>query len=252
MMKRVKTRVGAQLMTGILGIIIFIDDYFNSLAVGQVARPLTDRQHVSRAKLAYLIDSTSAPVTVISPISSWGAYIIGILGGLFVANGITDIQPLTAFIQMIPYNFYALAAVLLVFLVAYLHIDIGPMRKHEKRAIKTGEVLDPDRHHVPGDLSDELNAHKHGKVYHLLLPIIVLFVGTVLSMIITGSNASAGEITIFTIFENTDVNLSLFIGGFATVILALLFHIGQSKPKAETMKILIEGEQKRCCRPFIF
>jgi len=241
MMRHVKTRVGAQLMTGVLGIIIFIDDYFNSLAVGQIARPLTDRQNVSRAKLAYLIDSTSAPVTVISPISSWGAYIIGILGGLFASYGITEIQPLEAFVQMIPYNFYAIAAVLLVFLVAWLNIDFGPMLRHENRAIEKGQVLDPNQTNIPGDLGDELNAHKGGKVYHLLLPILVLFVVTVLSMIITGANASEGEINIFSIFANTDVNLSLFIGGFAAVLLSLFFHLAQSKPKANTMKILVEG-----------
>src|SRR5699024_11312080 len=92
------------------GLGMFIDDYFNSLAVVQVAMPLTDSHKISRAKLAYYIDSTSAPVTVISPISSWGAFIIGILGSLFAANHITDMKPLTSFIQMIPYNFYAIAA----------------------------------------------------------------------------------------------------------------------------------------------
>lgn len=241
MMKRIKTRVGAQLMTGVLGIIIFIDDYFTSLAVGQIARPVTDRRRVSRAKLAYLIDSTSAPVTVISPISSWGAYIIGILGGLFATYGITELTPLSAFIQMIPYNFYALAAIFLVFLVAWLQLDIGPMRKHEKRAIEKGEVLDPNGKNIPGDLGDELDAHQGGKVYHLLLPIVVLVIATVLSMLFTGASAVEGEVNIFTIFENTNVNLSLFIGGMAAVLLSLVFHLIQSKPRENTIKILVEG-----------
>ncbi|MGJ9457500.1 Na+/H+ antiporter NhaC family protein [Oceanobacillus sp. CF4.6] len=240
MMKRVKTRTGAQVMTSVLGLIIFIDDYFNSLAVGQVARPLTDRHKISRAKLAYFIDSTSAPITVISPISSWGAYIIGILGGLFAANGITDIQPLTAFIQMIPLNLYALSAVLLVFMVAYLNMDIGPMHKHEERAIKTGAVLDPEQDKVPGDLSNTFYPHKSGKIYHLLLPIIILVVGTVLSMVVTGANAS-DNVTILTIFANTNVNLSLFIGGVAAVVTSFAFHVGLSIPKANVGKIFFEG-----------
>lgn len=136
MMKRVKTQRGSKLMAGILGIIIFIDDYFNSLAVGQIARPVTDRHNVSRAKLAYIVDSTSAPVTVISPISSWGAYIIGILGSIFIANGITDLQPLQAFVMMIPYNYYALAAIFLVFLTAYLKMDISAMKNMRPEQLK--------------------------------------------------------------------------------------------------------------------
>lgn len=241
MIKRVKTRAGAQIMTTILGIIIFIDDYFNSLAVGQIARPLTDRHKISRAKLAYFIDSTSAPVTVLSPISSWGAYIIGMLGGIFAVNEITSIQPLEAFIKMVPLNLYALGSLLLVFLVAYFKMDIGPMRTHEERAMKTGELLNPKRMNVSGDLSDTFQSHKSGRIYHLLIPIGVLIFVTVLSMIITGGIASTGNVTILTIFANTDVNFSLFIGGLVAVLTGLLFHLQQSKPRANTFKILIEG-----------
>ena len=113
-LKHVKTRTGAQLTAACLGIIIFIDDYFNSLAVGQIARPLTDRNGVSRAKLAYIIDSTAAPICVISPISSWGAYIIALLVPILSANAL-QISGFSAFVQMIPMNFYVLAALLLVF-----------------------------------------------------------------------------------------------------------------------------------------
>nr|WP_026681554.1 Na+/H+ antiporter NhaC family protein [Priestia megaterium] len=241
MIKRVKTRVGAQAMSAVLGIIIFIDDYFNSLAVGQIARPLTDRHKISRAKLAYIIDSTSAPVTVISPISSWGAYIIGIIGGLFVANGITDIGPLEAFIKMIPYNLYALGAILLVFLVAYLKMDIGPMKAHEQRAIQTGELLNPKQDRVPGDLTDTFAAHTDGKIYHLLVPIGVLIFATVVSMLVTGANASNGNVSIISIFANTNVNLSLFIGGTIAVLTSFVFHGLQRKPKSNTGKIIVEG-----------
>ncbi|UJL45193.1 Na+/H+ antiporter NhaC family protein [Virgibacillus sp. NKC19-16] len=241
MVKHVKTRTGAQIVTPVLGLIIFIDDYFNSLAVGQIARPLTDRHKISRAKLAYFIDSTSAPVTVLSPISSWGAYIIGILGGLFAVNGITDIQPITAFIQMIPLNLYALAAILLVFLVAYYKMDIGAMRRHEERAVEKGELLNPEQDSVPGDLGDALDAHNDGKVYHLLVPIGVLIVATVASMLITGANASEGDVTILTMFANTNVNLSLFIGGLIAVLTSYAFHLQQKQPRAQALKIFIEG-----------
>lgn len=240
MMRRVKTRAGAQLMTGVLGLIIFIDDYFNSLAVGQIARPVTDRQRISRAKLAYLIDSTSAPVTVVAPISSWGAYIIGILGGLFVTNGV-NMQPIEAFIRMIPMNFYAVGAILLVFIVAYFKFDIGPMKKHEDRAMKQGELLDPDNGKVPGDLGEVFKPHDAGKVYHLIVPIAVLFVATVAAMLITGIRATDGQATIMAAFENTDVNLSLAIGGALAVLTALLFHVLLPGGKAGLPRIVVEG-----------
>lgn len=239
MIKRVKTRVGAQVMTAILGIIIFIDDYFNALAVGQVARPLTDRHRVSRAKLSYYIDSTSAPVAVLSPISSWGAYIIGLLGSLFAANQITNIQPFEAFIKMIPYNFYAIAAVILVFLVAFMKFDMGPMRKHENRAVQTGEVVDPNKK-VPGDLSETFTPHQNGRVYHLIVPIVVLVVATVAMMFITGIKES-GEVGFLQVFANTNVNVSLFIGGLLAVISSLIFHLRSSHPRASLTMIVIEG-----------
>ena len=241
MMQHVKTRTGAQVMTAILGLIIFIDDYFSSLAVGQIAKPLTDRHNISRAKLAYYIDSSAAPITVLSPISSWGAYIIGILGSLFAANGITNIEPIEAFIKMIPLNLYALAAILLVFIVALFKFDIGPMRIHEKRAIEKGELLNPDQDHVPGDLGDIFQPHKQGRVFYLLIPIIVLVVATVSAMLITGANASEGNVTILSMFANTDVNLSLFAGGSIAVLTSLCFNLTQSPPRARVLKIVVEG-----------
>lgn len=241
MLKRVKTRVGANVMTAILGLIIFIDDYFGSLAVGQIARPVTDRQKISRAKLAYIIDSTAAPITVLSPVSSWGAYIIGILGSVFVANGITNIQPFEAFIRMIPMNLYAISAILFVFIVAYLKADIGPMRIHEKRAMETGELIDPNNSKVPGDLGDSINAHPEGKVYHLILPIIVLVAATVIAMLVTGAMETKGEVTILSMFANTNVNLSLAIGGLSAVALAFILHLIHSEPKAPMGNIFIQG-----------
>ncbi len=241
MIKRIKTRTGAKLMTAVLGLIIFIDDYFNSLAVGQIARPLTDRHKISRAKLAYFIDSTSAPITVITPISSWGAYIIGVLGSLFAANEITNIQPFEAFIKMIPLNFYAIVSIILVFLVAYFKLDIGPMRTHEKRAEETGELLNPAQKNVPGDLSGTFSPHKEGKVYHLLVPIGVLLIATVSSMFVTGAIASSDNVTILKIFANTDVNLSLFTGGLLAVGTSFIFHIRQGQPRVKSMKVVWEG-----------
>lgn len=237
MISRIKTRRGAQFMAPILGLVIFIDDYFNALAVGQIARPLTDKHRISRAKLSYYIDSTSAPVTVISPISSWGAYLIGLVGGLVV---VTDLQPLEAFIKMIPYNFYAIGAILLVFIVAFFNINIGPMRKHEEHAMATGEVIPTDAK-VPGDLTNVFEPSKKGKVSHLLIPIIVLLLTTISTMIFTGAKASGETVTILSIFENTNVNFSLFIGGVAAVLVALVMYLIQGNEKNQSGSIMFEG-----------
>ncbi|WLR50469.1 Na+/H+ antiporter NhaC family protein [Bacillus tianshenii] len=217
-LKRVKTRSGAQLVTAFLGIIIFIDDYFNSLAVGQVSRPLTDRHRISRAKLAYLIDSTSAPICVISPISSWGAYIIALIGTILAAHEVTNVSAFTAFLQMIPMNLYVFVAILLVFLTAIWKIDLFSMKKHEELAMKTGEVIDPQRGDVPGELKSDLPVSEKGKVIDLVIPIVGLVIGTVLSMIYTGYKASEGNATVLSVFENTDVAASLLYGGIFGVL----------------------------------
>ncbi|MDQ0229716.1 Na+/H+ antiporter NhaC family protein [Metabacillus malikii] len=223
--KRVKTRVGAQFTAAFLGILIFIDDYFNALAVGQVSRPITDRQKVSRAKLAYIIDSTSAPVCVISPISSWGAFIIATLAGIFTKIQV-DIAPLEAFVKMIPLNYYALTSLILVFVIAYFNINLGSMKVHEERAMATGQVIDPKMAPI-GDVEDELPVSDKGTVANLVLPIVALIVGTVSSMLLTGYSAIEDKtnVTIFTIFENTDVSASLLYGGLFGLIITLILYL---------------------------
>ncbi|SER67568.1 Na+/H+ antiporter NhaC [Gracilibacillus ureilyticus] len=240
---KVKTRRGAQLIPSFLGVLIFIDDYFNSLAVGQVARPITDRNKVSRAKLAYFIDSTSAPITVITPISSWGAYIIGTLGVIFASLQISDFQPLEAFVRMIPYNFYAFAALLLVFLVAIFNINIGSMKKHEQRALETGEVLDPDKRRKVIIANENALINGNGKLYHLLIPIGVLIIATIAAMLITGRMEVEGDATILTMFEYTNVNLSLFTGGLLAVLSAGFLYVILPGEKLSFSKVLIDGSK---------
>ncbi|UOQ86754.1 Na+/H+ antiporter NhaC family protein [Gracilibacillus salinarum] len=238
---KVKTRRGAQLVPPILGVIIFIDDYFNSLAVGQVSRPLTDRYKISRAKLAYFIDSTSAPITVVTPISSWGAYIIGTLGSIFAAAEVTKFQPLEAFVKMIPLNMYAFAALLLVLLVALFNINIGSMRVHEQRAIDTGHVTDPLKTTMAADVEENAVINKNGTIVHLLVPIIVLVVSTIAMMLFTGYQATEGSATLLTMFENTNVNLSLFTGGVVAVVVAFALFFTLKGKKLSAMKIIKDG-----------
>ncbi|MGE8203129.1 Na+/H+ antiporter NhaC family protein [Heyndrickxia sp. NPDC080065] len=240
-MKRVKTRAGAQIMAAIFGIVIFIDDYFNALAVGQVSRPITDLHRVSRAKLAYIIDSTSAPVCVIAPISSWGAYIIGIIGSVLISHGISDIAPLSAFLQMIPMNLYVWAALALVFIIAIRGVDFGPMKTHEERAITTGHVYDPNKT-APGELKGKIPISDKGTVGSLIWPLITLIIATVIMMLWTGSSASDGSKNLMTIFENADVAKSLFYGGIVGLVVTLAFFFHHSlKKKTVEPKLFFTG-----------
>ncbi|MGJ9384095.1 Na+/H+ antiporter NhaC family protein [Salipaludibacillus sp. CF4.18] len=233
---KVKSRIGAQFVSAFLGIIIFIDDYFNSLTVGNVSRPFTDRHNISRAKLAYIVDSTAAPMCVISPLSSWGAYIITIIGGILVTHGVTQYEALQAFLFIAPMNFYAIFAILFVLAVAYFKLDIGLMRTHENRAINTGELVDTKKGPAPGE-SDQMKPAVKGNVGDLIWPIAVLIVATILSMILTGIQATEGSVTLLATFENTDVAASLLYGG----IISLIVAIGISFSRRLPVKILGVG-----------
>ncbi len=239
--KKVKTRTGAQLLAAVLGIIIFIDDYFNALAVGQVSRPITDRNKVSRAKLAYIIDSTSAPICVVSPISSWGAYIIAIIAPILATHGVAEYSPLSAFIQIIPMNLYVVVAILMVIAVAVFNLNIGSMKVHEDRVMTTGEVTDPEKP-VLGELKQELPQSEKGSVGDLVWPILALVVGTVGSLFWTGYKASEGNVTIISVLENTDVTGSLLYGGlFGFIVTLILFLIQVYAKNAIDVKLLPKG-----------
>ena len=171
--KHIKSRVGANISTFVLGIMIFVDDYFNCLTVGSVMRPVTDKHKISRAKLAYLIDSTAAPVCIIAPISSWAAAVSGTVKGV---NGIQ------LFIRTIPYNLYALLTLLMVMFISISDIDYGPMKVHEDNARK-GDLFTTRNKIYPEDAQPE---HSRGKVIDLVLPVIILIGMCVLGMLYTG------------------------------------------------------------------
>ena len=229
---RIKSRRGAKVLTVVLGIVIFIDDYFNALAVGQVARPITDRYKVSRAKLAYFIDSTAAPVCVVSPVSSWGAAIIGIIATILAGQTFVEYSALEAFLWMAPMNFYVVASLAIVFFVAIRDVDFGEMKKHEVLAISKGQLFDPDKP-IPGEMKEDFPSHSHGHVRDLLLPILLLIVGTVGAMIWTGYQNAGQVFDIWLIFENTDVPASLLAGGILGALTSIILYILQMK-KNET------------------
>ncbi|KUE81605.1 Na+/H+ antiporter NhaC family protein [Aeromonas schubertii] len=223
---RIKSRRGAKILTGCLVFLFFIDDYFHSLSVGSVCRPVTDRFQISRAKLAYLLDSTAAPVCVLMPISSWGAYIIAIIGGILAAHGLTDQTPISAFIQMIPMNLYAVFTLAMVLVVIFYQLDIGAMRQHEEWAAE-GKLWDESKG-APAGASGELSSSDKGRVLDLVLPILTLTLSTVYFMVASGAAALAEKGTPFTLlgaFENTDVGASLVNGGLCGLAVAILLSL---------------------------
>ncbi|QUM76891.1 Na+/H+ antiporter NhaC family protein [Moritella sp. 24] len=224
--KRITTRRGSTLLTAFLGIFIFVDDYFNSLAVGSVSRPLTDRYKVSRAKLAYLLDSTAAPMCVLMPVSSWGAYIIAVIGGILASHAITDISPLAAFVQMIPMNFYAIFAIAMVLAVVFFNLDLGLMAKEEEAA-KNGELFDASKGR-PAGATVELPEAEGGHISGLILPILVLIFATIFFMINSGASSLAADGKAFDIlgaFENTDVGSSLVFGALSGLAVSLVLSL---------------------------
>ena len=211
--EKVKGRRGAKLMAACLVFVTFIDDYFHSLAVGAIARPVTDKFKVSRAKLAYILDSTAAPMCVLMPISSWGAYIITLIAGLLATHSITGYTPLGAFVTMSAMNFYAIFSILMVFFVAYFSFDIGSMTRFEHNAMSQEEK------------SSEQRSSSEAGVRDLVLPILALIIGTVTMMLKTGGDAlveSGNPFTILGAFENTTVGISLVTGGVASIIVLTL------------------------------
>ncbi len=246
--RRIKTPRGAKLLTAFLGVFIFVDDYFNSLAVGSISRPVTDKFQVSRAKLAYILDSTAAPMCVLMPASSWGAYIITLIGGILMAHGMTDTNALEAFAQIIPMNFYAIFALLMVFAVAWFQLDIGAMRTQEVQAKKMSTVVESDVSEEAINLDEELGitASEKGRVSDLIIPIVVLVASTIALMIFTGYQSLLADNKAFTVlgaFENTDVGLSLCCGGLIGLLVALFFVIKQKLPAIQITHALRVGVQ---------
>lgn len=170
----IKSRVGAQLATIILGCLIFIDDYFNCLTVGSVMRPVTDKHRISRAKLSYLIDATAAPVCIIAPISSWAAAVAGFA---------EDDQGLNLFIRAIPFNFYALLTILMMVGISLLKIDYGPMARYERNAMESGDLFSGKNPYDTMEVEEDVS---HGRVMDLVLPIVLLILCCVTGMLYSG------------------------------------------------------------------
>lgn len=228
--KHIKSRVGAQLATIALGILIFVDDYFNCLTVGSVMRPVTDGHKVSRAKLAYLIDATAAPVCIIAPISSWAAAVAGFAKSAGEENGIK------LFIDAIPYNYYALFTIVMMIALAVMKFDFGPMKKHEKNAIHNGDLFTSGTKQAV----EEMQVNEKGKVIDLVIPVIVLIICCVIGMIYSGGFFS-GE-SFIDAFSNSDASVGLALGSFVAIIISVIYFLIRRTMKfSEIMNSLPEG-----------
>ncbi len=209
--KKIKGRSGASFFTFLLGAVIFVDDYFNCLTVGSVMRPVTDGHNISRAKLAYLIDATAAPICIIAPISSWAAAVSSV-----AAEG----EGLSLFIKSIPYNFYALLTIAMVIIVSFAKLDYGPMKLHEDNAAK-GDLFTVAAR--PYSANEETEASERGRVIDLLLPVVVLIIACVIGMVYTGGFFD-GE-TFINAFANCDASLGLVLGSFCALAFTFVYYL---------------------------
>ena len=217
--KTVKTRAGAQLMTMLLGVLIFIDDYFNCLTVGAVMRPVTESHHISRAKLAYVIDATAAPVCMIAPVSSWAAAVSGYVNSESVSG-------IEMFIKQIPWNYYCLMTLLMIVVISLLNIDFGPMLTHEYNAqVKNDLFTTPER---PFEGADDYETGSKGKssVLDLLLPVIVLIATCIVGLIYTGGyyDAESEYVGDFMgAFSNASSGAGLAIGSMLALVFTFIY-----------------------------
>ncbi|MDO4935582.1 MAG: Na+/H+ antiporter NhaC family protein [Phascolarctobacterium sp.] len=212
--KNIKSRIGAQLSTILLGVLIFVDDYFNCLTVGSVMRPLTDRHNISRAKLAYLIDATAAPVCIIAPVSSWAAAVTSSVPPDSGINGFS------MFLKTIPYNFYALATLLMMVLIAITNCDFGIMKVHEDNAVKGDLFTTDDRPY-----GDDLNTNDNGLggVIDLICPVVILIFCCIMGMVYTGGFFS-GE-SFVNAFANSDASKGLVIGSIVSLLAVFVWYM---------------------------
>ena len=211
--KHIKSRAGAQIATIALGVLIFIDDYFNCLTVGSVMRPVTDSHKVSRAKLAYLIDATAAPVCIIAPISSWAAAVAGFARDAGAESGIA------LFLKAIPYNFYALFTIVMMIVITLAKFDYGPMKLHEKNAVENDDIFTTGTRQAV----DDMKVNEKGRVIDLVIPVLFLIAACVVGMIYTGGFFDGASF--IDSFSDSDASVGLVLGGSVTLVFTIFYFL---------------------------
>ena len=238
--RHIKTRVGAQLATIALGVLIFVDDGFNCMTVGSVMRPMTDRFQVSRAKLAYLIDATAAPICIIAPISSWAA---AVTYSVPEGSGINGFQ---MFLRTIPYNFYALCTLLMLILIVVLKLDFGPMRTHERNALGGDLFTTEDRPYKDAD--DEMPGSK-GKVIDLVVPVIVLLICCVIGIVYTGGFFDG--VNFIDAFADSNAAVGLVCGSLVTLLFTFCFYMARGVITFREFMGCLPAGFRSMCAPMI-
>ncbi len=211
----IKSRVGAAIATFVLGVLIFIDDYFNCLTVGSVMRPVTDRHKISRAKLAFIIDATAAPICMIAPVSSWAAAVSEFTEG-------TGFSGIELFVRAIPYNFYSLLMLVFVVAIAVMKFDFGPMKLHEFNAMTKGDLFTSGKTEDNSEVGAE---NPKGRVIDLILPVIVLVVFSVIGLLYVGGFFAGDDF--ITAFGNTDATVGLPWGAIIALIVTIIYLIAR-------------------------
>ena len=209
----IKSRIGAQIATIVLGMLIFVDDYFNCLTVGSVMKPVTSAKKVSSAKLAYLIDATAAPICIIAPISSWAAAVAAFAAGAGAESGFK------LFLNAIPYNFYAILTIVMMFFLAITKFDFGPMKKHEAAALDGNDLAALE------DAAGTLRQNDRGRVYDLIIPVIVLVAACVVGMIYSGGYFGEDKPDFIQAFSDSDASVGLVYGSIFAMIFAVIFYL---------------------------
>jgi tetracycline resistance efflux pump len=236
--KVAKTRVQAKMATMLLGFFTWFDDAFSCLFRGAVMRSVTDKYQVSHSKLSYLIHSTSAPIALLIPVSALAAFITSIIAGVLTSNNITEFQALEAFLLAVPTNYYTITTIVLVFIVAYFGINVGQMRRDEKRAVEEGILFDTSRGKIPGAEASKLPTRNDGKMADLLLPVLTLIVVTMISAIFLGG---AGSSSALEILKNTDVISALVNGGLAANLVIGTRLLMKKTPNNQLSTTILSG-----------
>ena len=232
-LKHIKSRKMAQLSTFFLGVLIFVDDYFNCLTVGSIMRPLTDKFKISRAKLAYLIDSTAAPICIIAPVSSWAAAVTSSMGSSVMGHNTMEV-----FIECIPYNFYAIFTIVMIITICLLGLDFGPMKKHEKNAIENGDLFSTDIRPYENYVEETIN--ENGHILDLILPIFVFLIPScIICLIYTGGFFSGASFV--DSFADADAATGLAMGSMVALLITIVYLVLR---KASTFNSLMDSMPK--------
>ena len=239
--KHIRTRVGAQLATVLMGVLIFVDDGFNCMTVGSVMRPITDSHKVSRAKLSYILDATAAPVCIIAPISSWAAAVS------YAVPDSMNINGFNMFLRTIPYNLYALTTLLMMLLITVWNVDFGPMKLHEDNAVLRNDLFTTGEH--PYDENDTQDEAPNARVSNLVIPVVTLIVTCILGMIYTGGFFQG--VSLIDAFADADSARALVYGSLITLLVTFFLYIGREVMSFQDFMAALPAGFRSMCAPMI-